>query len=814
MAGTGGGPADSLARLLKTLRSASGLSQEELAERAGLSVQAVGAIERGTRRRPHPQTVRALAAALALSAADRARLLLAAAGQPDVASLGPIAQLPRDVADLTGRESAVADAVAALTPDPAVQATTVLCISGKPGVGKSALAVRVAHELASRFPDGQLYVNLQGATVGLPPLEPLDGLGRILRAFGLGPASIPDAVEEAAARFRSLAAERRLLVVLDNARSAEQVRPLLPGSPTCAALVTSRQVLGTLEGARGLQLDVLTPARALELLARIAGPRRLAAESRAAEEVVRCCGQLPLAIRIAGARLLARPQWPVREFADQLADATRRLDALEAGELAVRASFDVSLQALRTSPDAVDRAAAAAFGLLSLPDGPDLGTAAAARLLDTGEAVAGALLGRLVDAQLLETPRHGRYRFHDLVRLFARDHAARQHAEPERLAALVRLAGYYTASAWQTTPRLRPRSWRLAAAASRWTRGGQEFAGADAALDWLETERANLLAAVEQTAAAGEVAGGGDRADLAELSGQLASALSAFFLVRGRWRDCVHANETVAGAARRRDDRSGLASACTDLSRAYEALGRYDEAFACQREALAIVRDLGDRHAQAFGLTTLGICHWRQGRYEEAIDCLHEGLSISREVGDRAVEAASLNNLGLVRERMGWYEGAIACTRESLAIFRDIGQRDGQAQCLNNLGLACGRLGRQEEAIVCLQECLSICRELGNREGEAESMNTLGVVYGQLERHASAVDCQEASLAIFRELGSRRGTAVVLRDLGDALRATGHDEDAGAAWREALSLCEALQIPQAEELRARLAARETAPTDA
>jgi hypothetical protein len=230
-----------------------------------------------------------------------------------------------------------------------------------------------------------LYLNLHGATPGLAPLDPLEALGRLLRALGLDSSQVPADVEEAAARFRSLAAERRLLVLLDNARDAEQVRPLLPASPASAVLITSRQALTTLEGVRAVHLDVLAQEQALELLGRIAGQDRVAADPRSAAEVVCCCGRLPLAIRIAGARLASRPGWPMRVLAERVADATHRLEELATGELAVRASFDVSLRTLERSPDPVDRAAAAAFGLLSLPNGPDLGLAAAARLLDEPE---------------------------------------------------------------------------------------------------------------------------------------------------------------------------------------------------------------------------------------------------------------------------------------------------------------------------------------------------------------------------------------------------------------------------------------------
>jgi NB-ARC domain len=413
----------------------------------------------------------------------------------------------------------------------------VAAIDGMGGIGKSALALQLADQLADAgaFPDGQLYVNLQGATPGLAPLEPLDALGRLLRALGLDPAQIPTSVEQAAARFRSLAAERRLLILLDNAHDAEQVRPLLPASPTCRVLVTSRPVLATLDGAHQLHLDVLPERQALELLGRAAGPERVAAELQAAAAVVRLCGSLPLALRIVGARLAARPAWPIRVVAEWLADATGCLDELRAGELAVRASFDVSLHTLTESSDAADRAAVAAFGLLSLPDGPDLGVAAAARLLDQPEPTTQRLLERLVDAQLLETPRPGRYQFHDVVRLHARQHATRQHPQPERLAALTRLIGFYTATGWHTDTLIDPGSARPATADPRWTHGGLRFADDVAAMDWLEAERGNLLAAITQAAQAAP-------AIPAALASQLTHALLGLFEANGYWHDGVQAN--------------------------------------------------------------------------------------------------------------------------------------------------------------------------------------------------------------------------------------------------------------------------------
>jgi DNA-binding SARP family transcriptional activator len=478
-------------------------------------------------------------------------------------------QLPADIATFTGRgEELKRLGVLLDAHDEPAGPVVISAIDGMGGIGKSALAIHTAHQLADRFPDGQLYLDLQGSTPGLAPLEPLEALGRMLRALGLGPDAIPRELDEAAGRFRSLAAERRLLVLLDNAHGAEQVRPLLPASPGCGVVITSRRVLATLEGAHPLHLDVLPHDKALELLSRLAGPERVRAEPGAAAEVVEDCGFLPLAIRIAGARLAARPTWPISELAGRLADATQRLEELAAGELELRASFEVSLRTLRESPHPADRAAAQAFGLLSLPDGPDLDATGAARLLDRAELPTQRLLERLVDAQLLETPRPGRYRFHDLLRLYAREHAAAHHPEAERLAALRRLFGFYTATAWRTLELLRPGDQRLVTADPRWTDGGSPLADASAALAWLEAERVSLLGAIAQI---GRMA----PSVPAELACQLARALYGFFLIHNYWGDGVQANQTALELARRNGDRAAQAYAHTDLGSVYVWLGRH-----------------------------------------------------------------------------------------------------------------------------------------------------------------------------------------------------------------------------------------------
>ncbi|HEY4026319.1 MAG TPA: tetratricopeptide repeat protein [Candidatus Dormibacteraeota bacterium] len=724
---------------------------------------------------------------------------------PDAPTTPVPRELPRPPADFTGRTDEQAWLRELIDPrGPGKELPVVVAIDGMAGTGKSALAIHVAHQLADEgaFPDGQLYVNLRGATVGLLPLEPVDALGRMLRSLGLDPAAIPADVEEAAARFRSLAAERRMIVLLDDARGAEQVRPLLPASPTCVVLVTGRQMLASLEGVQSLHLDVLSSQEALRLLGLVVGRERGAAEPEAASELVYWCGRLPLAIRIAGARLVARPAWSISDLAGALADATRRLEALQVGEVTVRASFDVSLQALQESPDEVDGAAAAAFGLLGLADGPDLGVETAARLLDRPVPAVHAVLERLVDAQLLETLRPGRYRFHDLLRVYARAHVLDRHPAPAQAAALTRAIGFAIGTAWQAAALLPSGAWRLATAAPRWTVGGRGFQDAPEALLWLEAERANLLATSAQAAADAL----SDSPTLpVELTGQLAAALFGFFEVRSYWHDQAHVNQAALDVARHIGDPAGQAAALNDLGMAHNRLGRYGEGSTCLRESLAIFRRLGDRQGQAVSLLNLGLSQAWQGQYTDGMASLRESLALFREIRNGSGQADSLRILASIHGRLGQYPEATEYLRECLAISRELGDRLSEAAALTNLGIVSRHLGRLEEAVSCLRRSLSIFRAFDHR-GQANSLHDLGVAYTQMGRHEQALDCLREALLLFGELGNRRGQAVVLRDLGDVFQAVGRDREAREAWQEGLAIGEALQIPDADEIRRRLTA--------
>ena len=616
-------------------------------------------------------------------------------------------QLPPDLADFVGRTDLV-DQIGRLLGDD--EAVPIVAVSGPPGVGKTALAVHAAHRLAASYPDGQLFVNLHGATTGLQPLAPLEVLGRFLRALGKEPAAVPADLEEASGLFRSRVAARRLLVVLDDAADATQVAPLLPAAPGCGVLVTSRRALPALDGARRLHLDVLPVGEAVELLGRLVGRERVAVDPDQAAEVARLCGRLPLALRIAGGRLAARPGWPVGALAQRLADTRRRLDELELAEVGVRSSFAVSYEQLRASDDPADRSAAEAFGLVGVLDGPEVGVPVVARLLDVTEETAERAMERLVDAHLLETPAPGRYRLHDLLRLYARELVCQHRPQSELDDALTRALGFYAASAWRALPLLRPGDYRLAHVDDRWRTGGLSFPDEPAALGWLEAERANLLAAIQQAAGTSSIR--------AEATIQLAQAMFGFFVVRGYWQDMAQANQKVLWLARRLGDRAAEAQAHSDLGVAYSRQGRYEEALACQRESLAIRRERGDRRAQAHSLGELGMVYNRQGRYQEALACQQETLAICRDLGDPYGEAHTLTNLGLVYERQGRYQEALACQRESLAIRRERGDRVGQAESLRELGTTLRELRRAEEARAHWLEALAIFEQLQTADAD------------------------------------------------------------------------------------------------
>jgi tetratricopeptide (TPR) repeat protein len=527
-----------------------------------------------------------------------------------------------------------------------------------------------------------------------------------------------------------------VLVVLDNAHDDAQVRPLLPGSPTCAVIVTSRAALATL-GAKPLLLDILDQGQALELLGKIAGPGRIEAERQAAVAVVGMCGGLPLALRIAGAKLAARADWPVAKLAERLGDERRRLAELGMGDLDVRASFQLSYQELADQQ-------ARAFRLLALWPGLDFHPWVLAALLEADTDTADALVDGLVAAQLVEPAAvSGRYRLHDLLRLFAIEQLDQQEAESDREAAWARLAEVAAELAHISDLALRPSGLQP-------EQIKEKRITPEVGLGWLEVERDGLVAVAAQSAERGPRA----------VTWRLAERLNEFLARRGYWAEHEQVGRWAAQAARQAGERIAEAAALGNLGNVLGRQGHWGQAIDQYQQSLAISRELGDRQGEANTLNNLGNALYGQERRDEAITYYQQALAIKRELGDRQGEAQTLNNLGNVLANQGHWDQAIGHHQQALAIRRELGDRRGEAQTLTNLGTVLARRGDWAEAITYLRQSLAICRELGERYGEANTLTNLGNVLARQGHRDQAIDHHQQALAIFEQLGAPEAARV------------------------------------------------------
>ncbi|MER5772303.1 tetratricopeptide repeat protein, partial [Streptomyces sp. NPDC001985] len=715
--------------------------------------------------------------------ADKELVIPGGAGE----ATGPVpprpAQLPSRAHDFTGRVSFVQELVHTLaTSEGSVMAVSAL--AGIGGVGKTTLALEVAHEARPHFPDGQLYADLRGT--GSRAAEPAAVLGSFLRALGTGDSAIPDSPEERAALYRSTLDGRRVLVLLDNARDAAQVRPLLPGAPGCATVVTSRARMVDLASAHLVDLDVMSPEEALQLFTRIVGDERVLAEHEAARETVAACGFLPLAIRIAASRLAARRTWTISVLAAKLADERRRLDELQAGDLAVKATFELGYGQL-------DPEQSRAFRLLGLADGPDISLAAAAALLDRSAHRAEDLLEGLVDTSLLESAAPGRYRYHDLVRLYARACAERDERPEDTGAALSRLLDFYLATVSRVYAIDRPGD-RLPDHLESTGTDGLSFARRQEALDWLYTEAPCLLACAQQSTAD---SGGLRRAvdllwaakDLAE-SGANSQQYAAAAL-------------TARDAASRVDDSRALGRAHTVLAQAHLVAGRYTEADEEAERAARFASRAGDAAPVFWADNDRGIIAVNQGRHADAERFLRRAMEGFRADGNGPGEASALGNLSRLHLFMGRVEQSIDLARQALDLLLRLGFTVRVANARYVLGVALTEAGSLAEALEELTEARESFGAVRQRLWEGTTLFRIAQVHLAAHRPARAAQHAEQALAIGC-IGGDRIRAKVLITLGRALSALGQADRARACWREALALHEQLGSAEAEEVRALL----------
>ncbi|MFI7709221.1 AfsR/SARP family transcriptional regulator [Nonomuraea sp. NPDC049480] len=635
-------------------------------------------------------------------------------------------------------------------------------IAGIAGVGKTALAMQWAHRVRHRFGDGQLYVNLRGFDPSGSCVGAAEALAGFLDALGVAPDRVPPDLDGQAGLYRSLLADRRMLVVLDNARDAEQVRPLLPGAPGCLVVVTSRSQLSGLvaaEGAHPLRLDPLSDAEARELLVHRLGLARVAAEPHVVDEIIARCAGLPLALVIVAARAATHPGFPLTALAGELRHARNRLDALAGQDPATdpRAVFSWSY-------DALNPAAARLFRFLGVLTGPDIAPPAAASLAGVAVHEVRPLLAELAGAHLVVEHKPGRYTLHDLLRTYTVELVHAIDTEHDRQQAFRRLLDHYLHTAHTATLLLAPHRRPIAHAPAAPGVSAEAIAGSEQARTWFTTEHPVLLATVEQAAAKGHD----------EDVRHLAWTLSPFLRWRGLLLDWATVEQAALDASRRLADPRGQAHAHRHLSRAFTLLGHFDRAHTHAAQALGLAVDLADHPGQAHAHHELTWALSRQGRYKEALDHAEQALDLFRAAGHHPGHAKALNGVGNCHALLGHHNQALMYCRRALTLFQELGDLNGQAASLDGLGYAHHHLGQYDLAKCCHQQALKLHLDLGDRIGEIEALIRLG------NTHHTSGDLDAA------------------RDI----------------WRQALIILDELAHPDASHVRAQLADTELHSTTA
>ena len=832
-------PTLDFAELLRQLRGEAKLTQEELAELAGLSPRSVSDLERGIHRTAHKDTAALLADALSLAGRVRELFVAAARGKGPAADVvaarrgeapggaftaAATRALPRDISSFTGRHAELAQlfgATGALATHGAV--VGIHAIDGMAGVGKTTLAVHAAHQLADAFPDGHFFLPLHAHTRGQRPVEPTDALASLLLTAGVPPAQIPPGLEARAARWRDHVATKRVLLVLDDAVGHEQVRPLLPGTPGSLVLVTSRRRLAALHDAVVISLDTLPPGEAAALLAQLAARSGLSGSDPAVDEMAHLCGYLPLAIAMLASQLRHHPAWSAEQLAARLATARDRLALMRAENVSVAAAFELSYADLNAGEQRL-------FRRLGLVPGATVDGYAASALDGTSLDQARQHLEELYDQHLIGEAEPGRYQLHDLLREHARGLAADDPADSE--AAVERLLDYYLHTAltadqlvpaWDTA--YRPRS------LVSWPGDAPDLPTLEVAAAWLEAERPNLHAAADYAGATGRYLH----------AVQIPAAMGGFLRERGHWDEAVALQQTALIAARHAGDLAGQAGTLHELGLMRTVTGDYPAAAASLAQAVALYGHIGDLAGQAFAMCQLGIVQGWTGDYLAGMASDERALAVARSFGDQRAEACALqilghaqqttgdyaaaeanltaalelyrsmdhrlgvaeavSSLGVLQAATGDYAAAGASSRQALEIFRELGDRPQQAWVLNDLGRVLQLTGDYAAAAVPHQQALDLWRELGNQHGQAESLNGLGELALRTSASGRARDQHTQALAMARDVGAARQEARALEGIGNSHLYDGNSGQAAVFLEQALAIYQRIGVPAARRVQ-------------
>ena len=748
-----------------------------------------------------------LAEELGIEPGERLRRLHTELLMADTASPVLLAQLPADPPSFTGRAVEV-EALLALPHRP----EGLVAIDGMAGVGKSTLAVHAGHVLSPHYPDGHLFVDLHGHSPETRPADPADALDQLLRVLGVPGEQVPERLEARAALYRSRLAGMRVILVLDDAASEDQVVPLLPGTPGSLVVVTSRRRLTGLDDAVLLSLDVPPLADAVALFTRTTGADRLAGEPADVVAAVELCGRLPLAVRVAAARLRHRPQWTVASLVDRLRRTADRLSELDSGSRSVEAAIELSYVDL-------DEPHRRAFRLFGLHPGADLGVDTAAALAGTTADRAERLLEDLVDVHLLGQRRAARYQFHDLVRVYAMRRAAREDPGED---AVDRLLDHYVDTVRAATAMLYP------------VGGPAEKSCVDdpASSAWLADELPNVLASAAWAAAHDrpahvvQLARSLDRhlrvrcrfgdAEIlqshalraARVTGDsVAEALArnSIALVRhrqGRLGAAAAGFEAALSVARAAGDARGEVTALTGRGRTRFQLGTFDAAAEDFTRAVELSRATGERAEERSGLLGLGYTDYVRGRYGSAATHFGAALRVARVAGDRPGQVDALAGLGQTRFGQGAPDQALGPFTEALALARGAGWPVAELNALRGVGHVHLALGRSEEAVECFAECVATARSIGNLNAEFEGLLGLGKAWHAADKVPEALADYESAGALADELGQPFDQIRARHGLGTVCHALGRAEQAREHWRAALSMLTALGIDRAEDAHA------------